>query len=79
MTIAIGAAVNYTPSIPIAPMNWAPPAPLPAVVVQLVNPEGTVVSLDVTDLDGTLIRVPGANMLQPGDAPPAAGNYCLAV
>jgi len=72
---SVGAGVHYTPTIPLSNMNWIGGQPLPGVITNVHNSQ--LVSVDITDLDGTVHSVAGANLLQPGDTPPAAGNYCV--
>jgi hypothetical protein len=72
-----GAAVHYTPPIPLAPMNWIGGQPLPGVITTVHSDQ--LVAIDVTDLDDVVHQVAGANFLQAGDTPPAAGNYCVLV
>lgn len=69
--------VKYTPTMPLAPMNWVGGHPIDGTLTAVHNDEGTLVSLNVIDLDGRTFQVIGANYLQPGDPTPAAGNYCV--
>lgn len=73
----VNLAVKFTPTMPLAPMNWVGGHPIDGAITAVHNPEGTLVSLNVIDLDGRTFQVIGANYLQPGDPVPAAGNYCV--